>query len=104
MALKRTRNQIDERNHYRSCARVDRGAHRNSVSLSQKRTKTDYGYIVGQGEEPRLSPVWISAIEEYIDVLLGPQRTRPEILHSVLKDVGKELGDNLILLPKLYYD
>lgn len=70
----------------------------------QGRTKRDYGYIVGQGEEPRLNPVWIGAIEEYIDVLLGPQRTRPEILDSVLKDVGEELGDNLILLPKLYYN
>lgn len=70
----------------------------------QGRTKRGYGYIVGQGEEPRLSPVWIGAIEEYIDALLGPQRTRPEILDSVLKDVGEELGDNLISLPKLYYN
>ncbi|KGB76637.2 hypothetical protein CNBG_2475 [Cryptococcus deuterogattii R265] len=70
----------------------------------QGRTKRDYGYIVGQGEEPRLSRVWIGAIEEYLDVLLGPQRTRPEILDSVLKDVGEELGDNLISLPKLYYN
>lgn len=38
----------------------------------QGRIKRDYGYIVGQGEEPRLNPVWIGAIEEYIDVLLGP--------------------------------
>ncbi|EAL19874.1 hypothetical protein CNBG0170 [Cryptococcus deneoformans B-3501A] len=69
----------------------------------QGRTRRDYRNIVGQGEEPGLSPMWIDAIEEYIDVLLGPQRTRLEILESVLKDVGEELGDSLVSLPKLHY-
>ncbi|WVO21724.1 uncharacterized protein IAS62_003036 [Cryptococcus decagattii] len=29
----------------------------------QGRTKRDYGYIFGQGGEPRLSPAWMGAIE-----------------------------------------
>ncbi|OXG48217.1 hypothetical protein J010_04248 [Cryptococcus neoformans] len=67
------------------------------------RTRRDYRNIVRQGEEPRLSPIWIGAIEEYIDVLLGPQRTRFEILESALKDVGEELGDTLLSLPRLHH-
>ncbi|UOH82740.1 hypothetical protein LQV05_005449 [Cryptococcus neoformans] len=59
----------------------------------QGRTRRDYRNIVGQGEEPRLSPIWIGAIEEYIDVLLGPQRTRFEILESALKDVVVHCAD-----------